>query len=82
MAKRKVDSQIDSLTLDHQKSGIDPTLRRAGGVQHTVGKLSTRATSLLQTSSQLEVWAKSYDSAKWQKSRPKQFQDSSLGVSG
>jgi len=27
----------------------------AGGVRHTIGKLSRRATSLLYTSSQLEV---------------------------
>jgi hypothetical protein len=40
-----------------KKSGIDPTPVCAGGVRHTVGKLSRRATSLLQTSSQLEVWA-------------------------
>jgi hypothetical protein len=47
MAKKKAGSQIGSLTPDHYKSGIDPTPVRAGGVQHIVGKLSTRATSLL-----------------------------------
>jgi hypothetical protein len=47
MANRKAGNQIDNLTPDHQKSGIDPTLMRAGGVQYSVGKLSTRATSLL-----------------------------------
>jgi hypothetical protein len=47
MAKRKVRSQIGSLTPNHQKSGIDPTRMHTGGVQHIVGKLSTRATSLL-----------------------------------
>jgi hypothetical protein len=52
---------------------------RAGGVWYTVGKLSRRAISLLKTSSQLEVWAKSYDLVK---SKLKQFQDSSLGISG
>jgi hypothetical protein len=55
MAKRKGASQIVSLTPDHQKSKIDPTMRRAGGMRHVIGKLSTRATSLLQTSSQSEV---------------------------
>jgi len=47
MAKRKVESQIGSLTPDHQKSGIDPALMRAGGVRHTIRKLSTRATTSL-----------------------------------
>jgi hypothetical protein len=47
MAKRKARSQISNLTLDHQKSGIDPTLMRVGGMWHAIGKLSTRAISLL-----------------------------------
>jgi hypothetical protein len=33
-------------------SGIDPISLRAGNVQHTVGKLSTRDTTFLQTSLQ------------------------------
>jgi hypothetical protein len=45
-------------------------------------KLSIRATTLLQTSSQLKVWAKSSSPAKLQKSKSWQFRDSSLGVSG
>jgi hypothetical protein len=49
--KKKAGSQIVNLIPDHQKSGIDPTSRRAGGVRHAIGKLSTRATSLFQTSS-------------------------------
>jgi hypothetical protein len=64
MAKRKVRNQTKNLTPDHQKSGINPTPMRAGGVGHTIGKLSTRVTTLLQTSSQFEVWAKSYSLAK------------------
>jgi hypothetical protein len=47
MAKRKVGSQTGNLTPDHKKSGINPTLMRARGMRHTVGKLSTRATTLL-----------------------------------
>jgi hypothetical protein len=47
MAKRKVGSQIGSLTPDHEKLGIDPTSVRAGGVQQTIEKFSTRTTSLL-----------------------------------
>jgi hypothetical protein len=38
MAKRKVESQIGSLTLDHRKLRIDPIPLRAGGVRHVVGK--------------------------------------------
>jgi hypothetical protein len=53
---------------------------RASEVQHTVGKLSMRSTSLLQTSPQSKVWAKSSDSAKWREYKPGQFRDSSLGV--
>jgi hypothetical protein len=81
IAKRKVGSQICNLTPDHQKSRIDSTPMRASGVRHTVGKLLTRATRLLQTSSQSEVWTKSYDLAKWRESKSGQFQDSSSGVS-
>jgi hypothetical protein len=47
MVERKVGSQIGSLTPDHKKSGIDPIPVCAEGVQHTVGKLSRRATSSL-----------------------------------
>jgi len=47
MAKRRVGSQIGSLTPDHQKSGINPISSREGGVQHIVGKISMRAIALL-----------------------------------
>jgi hypothetical protein len=73
MAKRKVKSQTSSLTPNHKKSKIDPTPMRTGGLQHTVGKLSTRATTLLETSSQSEVWVKSYSPAKLWKSKTWQF---------
>jgi hypothetical protein len=51
MAKRKAGSQIGNLTPDHGKLGIDPIYLGSGGVQNVVGKLSTRATTFLQTSS-------------------------------
>ncbi len=54
MAKRKAGSQIGNLTRDHKMSGVDPTSVRVSGVQHTVGKLSTRAKTFLQTLSQSE----------------------------
>jgi len=82
MVERRVGSQIASLTPDHKKSRIDPIPVFAGGVRHTVGKLLRRDTSLLQTSSQFEVWAGSYELPKSQESKPRQFWDSSLGVPG
>jgi hypothetical protein len=48
MAKRRVGSQIAYLIPDPKKSGINPIYLNAGGVRHTVGKLLTRATTLLQ----------------------------------
>jgi len=47
MAKRRAGSQIASLTPDHKKSGIDLIYSAAGGVPYIVGKLSTRAITLL-----------------------------------
>ncbi len=49
MAKRRAGSQIASLTLDQKKSGIYPIYLAADNVPHTVRKLSTGATTLLQT---------------------------------
>jgi hypothetical protein len=45
--KLGVKSQTGSLTPDHEMSRINPISMRAGGVRHTVGNLSTRATTLL-----------------------------------
>jgi hypothetical protein len=45
MAKRKVGSQIGSLTPE--MSGIDPISLRAGDLQYTIEKLWTRATTFL-----------------------------------
>jgi hypothetical protein len=73
--RKKGQSQIDNLIPDHEKSGIDPTLVCAGGVQHTVGKLSRRATSFLETSSQSMVWTRSYELPKSRKFKPGQFRD-------
>jgi hypothetical protein len=66
MAKRKVKSQIHNLIPDHKKLRIDPIPLREGGVRHTVGKLSTKVTSFLETSSQSEVCTRSYKPAKLQ----------------
>jgi len=64
MAKRRVGSQIGSLIPDHKKSGINLIFVRADGVQHTIGKLSTRVTTLLENSSQLEVFTQNYRAPK------------------
>jgi hypothetical protein len=82
MVERRVGNQTGSLTPDHQKSGIDPIPMCAGEVRHTVGKISRRATTLLQTSSQSKVGARSYERPKSQESKPGQFRDSTLGVPG
>ncbi len=76
---RESNWQFDSWPL---KVGNWPDLVHAGGVRHSVGKLLTRATSFFQTSSQSEVWAKSYGLAKWRESKSGQFRDSYLGVLG
>jgi hypothetical protein len=73
MAKRKVGSQIGNLTPDHGKSRIDPIYLRAGVVQHVVGKLSTRATTLLQSSLRSEVCTRNYGPVKSRESQPWQF---------
>jgi len=65
-----------------EKSGIDLIPVCAGGVRNIVGKLSRRITSLLQTSPQLEVGARSYECPKSRESKPRQFWDSILGVPG
>jgi hypothetical protein len=82
MVKRKVDSQIGSLTSNHRKSRIDPISLRAGGVQHVIEKLLTRATTSLQTSSWSEVCTRSYKFANLQKFQPWRLRDFHFGVSG
>jgi len=69
MAKRRAGSQIASLTPDHKKSGIDPIYLATDDVRHTVGKLSTRATTLLQTALRSEVYSQSYEAPKSRESQ-------------
>jgi len=49
MLKRSAGSQIGSLTPDHKKSRIDPIYLAVDNMQHTVGKLSTIATTVLRS---------------------------------
>jgi len=66
--KVKAESQIGSLTLDHQKSRITLISLCAGGMRYTIGKLLTRAKTLFSTSSQLEVCTQSYEAPKLRES--------------
>ncbi len=61
--------------------GIAPIFLRAGSMPHIVGNLSTRATTFLETSLPLEVYAQNYGPPKSQKSQLWKFWDSHLGVS-
>jgi hypothetical protein len=47
MAKRIIMSQIANLIPNHKKLGITLIYLCSGAVQHTVEKLSTKATTLL-----------------------------------
>ncbi len=47
MAKRRVENQTANLTPDQKKSGIDPIYLATDNMRQTVGKLLTRATTLL-----------------------------------
>jgi hypothetical protein len=67
--QKKVESQIDNLTPCHWKSGIDLIYLSIDGMSHTIGKLSMRATTLLWTSSQLEVCSQSYGAPKLRESQ-------------
>jgi len=82
MAKRRAGSQTGSLTPDHKKLGIDPIYLVADNVPHTVGKLSTRATTLLQTAIRSEVCSQSYGAPKLWESRLAGFRDSHSRVPG
>jgi hypothetical protein len=69
MAKRKAESQIASLTPDQKKSGIDSKYLATDDVPHTVGKLSTRATTLLSTALRSKVYSQSYGASKSRESQ-------------
>jgi hypothetical protein len=60
MAKRKAKSQIVNLIPDQKKLGIDPIYLSAYNMQHTIGKLSTRDTTLLQIAPRSKVCSQSY----------------------
>jgi len=80
MAKRRAGSQTVSLTPDQKKSGIDPIYLAANNVPHTVGKLSTRDTTLLRTALRSEVCSQSYGASKSRESQLSGFRESRTGV--
>ncbi len=82
MAKRRVGSQIASLTSDHKKSRIDPIYLAAGGVRHTIEKLPTRVTTLFQITLQSKVCLQSYGGSKIVGVHLARFRDSHSGVLG
>ncbi len=82
MAKRKAKSQTASLAPDQKKSGIDPIYLATDDVWHTIGKLSRRATTLLQTAPRSEVCSQSYGAPKLQESWLARFRDSHAGILG
>jgi len=82
MAKRRAESQIANLTFDQKKSGIDSIYLFADNVRHTVEKLLTRTTTLLQITPQSEVCSQSYGDPKSRESQLARFRDSHSGVPG
>jgi hypothetical protein len=64
MGKRRAGSQTANLTPDHKKSRIDLFPTSELRVRYVVEKISTRATSLVQTSSQLDFSVGSYELSK------------------
>jgi hypothetical protein len=82
MAKRRAGSQTTNLTPDQKKSGIDPIYLAADDVPHTVGKLLTKTTTLLQTALQSKVCSQSYRAPKSWESRLVGFRDSHAGFPG
>jgi hypothetical protein len=73
-------SRTTSLTPDQKRSRIDPIYLAADDVPHTVRKLSTRATTLLQTALRSEVCSQSYGASKSQESQLSGFQESRAGI--
>ncbi len=68
------------MTPDHYKSGIDPKYLAVDDVPPTVGKLSMRATTLLQTTSRSKLCTRSYAPSKSRESQLAGFRDSRTGV--
>jgi hypothetical protein len=73
MGKRRAESQTGSLTPNHQNSGIDAFPTSDLSVRHGVGKISTRSTTSVQTSSRSKSAVESYGGSKFRESRRDNF---------
>jgi hypothetical protein len=82
MAKRKARGQTANLTPNQKKSRLDPIYLTLDNVRHIVGKLLTKATTLLKTAPRSKVCSQSYGAPKSQGSQLAQFQDSHSKVPG
>jgi hypothetical protein len=75
-------SRTANLTPDQKRSGIDLIYLAVDNVPHTIGKLSTRATTSLHTALWSEVFSQSYGAPKSRESQLARFLDSLPGVPG
>jgi hypothetical protein len=82
MTKRRAESQIDNLTLDHKKSRSTPISLRASGMPNIIVKILMKDTTLLQNLSRSKVCRRSYGTPKLRESKFQEFQNSNLGVPG
>ncbi len=80
MPKRRVGRHI--VKFDYRKLKITSVSLCSGGMQHNVEKISTKATTLLETSSPSEICTQSYGPAKSRESQLWEFRDLHLGVLG
>jgi hypothetical protein len=80
--QKKVGNQIGNLIPDHLKLKIDLIPSCVGGMQHTIGKLSMRTTTLFYTSFQSKVCTRSYGASKSREFQLWQFWNSHLWVAG
>jgi hypothetical protein len=71
-------------SFEHFKHQLWPKERSGGKliVQHTIEKLLKKAITLLQTSSQSEIFTQSYGPPKSRESQLCEFRDSHLGILG
>jgi hypothetical protein len=75
MAKRRAGNKTTSLTLN-------PIYLFVDNMQHTVGNLPMRVTTLLQNAFRSKVYSQSYGAPKLRESQFGRFQDSHLGILG
>jgi hypothetical protein len=80
MAERKAKSQIVKFDSQPLKVKNRPDFLAWMGLQHTIGKLSMKATTFLHTSFKSKVCTQSYAPPKLRESQLWEFWDSHLGV--